>query len=259
VELFVTGCHGGETRIHKPTGFVLDGVLAIDAGSLASGLTLAEQYGLQAAVISHPHLDHVRDLAMLVDNRVQKRCPTLTIAATRSTIAVLKKHFFNGQLWPDFTKIPTASNPTIKFQVLPLRKASDVAGYEVRPIPVTHTIEAAAMFIRGRDGTLVYSGDTGPTDEMWQVIRETPDVRGIVIETSFPNHEQRLATISGHHTPKTLRRDLAKLGRGQRPPTFVFHMKPRFEEEIRQELQVISDASKQGLVEAMHIGQRIGF
>lgn len=255
MELLVTGCHGGESRIHKPTGFVLDGVLAIDAGSLTSGLDLAAQYRLEAAVISHPHLDHVRDLATIVDNRIQKGCPPLLIAATRPTIATLRKHFFNGKLWPDFTRIPSPDRPTITFQILPLRKPTQVAGYEVRAIPVTHTIEATALFVRGQDGTLVYSGDTGPTDELWAVTKATPDVRGIVVETSFPNREQRLATISGHHTPKTLKADLAKLGRGQRPPTFVFHMKPRFEEEIRAE--IAAQAQARGPVEVMRLGQRI--
>jgi 3',5'-cyclic-nucleotide phosphodiesterase len=257
MELLVTGCHGGESRLHKPTGFVLDGILAIDAGSLTSGLDLDAQYRLEAAVISHPHLDHVRDLATIVDNRIQKGCPPLLIAATKATIQTLKKHFFNGKLWPDFTKIPSADRPTITFRELPLRKPVDVAGYEIRAIPVTHTIDAAALFVRSQDGTLVYSGDTGPTDELWAVTKATPEVRGIVVETSFPNREQRLATLSGHHTPRTLKADLAKLGRGQRPPTFVFHMKPRFEDEIRAELG--AQRSSAGPIEVMHLGQRIRF
>ena len=253
MELHVTGCHGGESRIHKPTGFVLDGVLAIDAGSLTSGLDLESQYLLQAAAICHPHLDHVRDLATIVDNRVQKGCPPLIIAATRPTIKTLRAHFFNGKLWPDFTRIPSVDAPCIRFLELPLRKPVQVAGYEVRAVPVTHTIDAAALLVRGPEGTLVYSGDTGPTDELWEVVKATPGVRAMVIETSFPDRESRLATLSGHHTPRTLRSDLRKLGRGPLPPTFVFHMKPRFEDDIREELW----KQKGPPVEVMRLGQRI--
>ena len=40
-----------------------DDVLAIDAGSITSGMELADQAKLGAVLVSHAHLDHVRDLA----------------------------------------------------------------------------------------------------------------------------------------------------------------------------------------------------
>ena len=33
---------------------------------------------------------------------------------TAATLRVLKKHFFNNLLWPDFTEIPNKTRPTLR-------------------------------------------------------------------------------------------------------------------------------------------------
>ena len=125
MDLKVIGCHGGETPKHRTSAFILDDRVAIDAGSLTSGMELKAQCALEACLVSHAHLDHIRDLATIADNRTQTRSPPLTIAGTKQTIEILKKHFFNGLLWPDFTKIPNASHPAIKYLVLVNETAGD--------------------------------------------------------------------------------------------------------------------------------------
>src|SRR6202034_818492 len=62
VELRVIGCHGGETPKHRTSAFIVDDRVAIDAGSLTSGMELKAQCALEAVLVSHAHLDHVRDL-----------------------------------------------------------------------------------------------------------------------------------------------------------------------------------------------------
>jgi len=79
-------------------------------------------------LVSHAHLDHIRDLATIADNRAQSKCPTLVVAGTAQTIAILKKHFFNGLLWPDFTKIPNAKSryhlPRLRPEVVTILRAT---------------------------------------------------------------------------------------------------------------------------------------
>src|SRR5579859_4854871 len=105
MELRVVGCHGGETPKHRTSGFLLHGKsgghIAIDAGCLSSGLTLKEQAQLGAVLVSHGHMDHLKDLATLADNRCQLEAPPLLIVGIQATVDILKKHFFNGLLWPD--------------------------------------------------------------------------------------------------------------------------------------------------------------
>ena len=97
MELRVLGCHGGETPKHRTSSFLLDGRVAVDAGAVTSMLDArASRHTLEAVIVSHAHLDHVRDLATLADNRCRRAAPTLVIAGIPETIEVLRTHFFNG-------------------------------------------------------------------------------------------------------------------------------------------------------------------
>jgi cAMP phosphodiesterase len=235
VELRVIGCHGGETPKHRTSAFVVDDRIAIDAGSLTSGVELKAQCALEAVLVSHPHLDHIRDLATLADNRSQNGAPPLVVAGTAPTIAVLKQHFFNGLLWPDFSRIPNARKPTIRYLELQQEKPTKIAGYEVNAIGVNHSIACCAFTVRGTNGALAYSGDTGPTDRLWEVLNETENLKALLMEVSFPNAEARLARVSGHHTPETLAKDLAKLESSKELPTLLYHIKPSFQAKVERE------------------------
>ena len=214
---------------------MLDDRIAIDAGSLTSGMDLPAQCKLEACLVSHAHLDHIRDLATIADNRSQNRCPPLVVAGTKQTIAILKKHFFNGLLWPDFTKIPSAAKPIIVYQVLKPEVVTEIAGYKVRAIMVTHTIDCCAFVVEGPNGAIAYSGDTGPTDRLWEVLNGTKNLRAMLMEVSFPNREQKLATASGHHTPRTLAIELKKHHRWKELPFILYHIKPVFQAEVERE------------------------
>lgn len=236
MELHVIGCHGGETPKHRASTFLVDGTLAIDAGAVTRGLDLERQGKLEACLVSHAHLDHVRDLATLADNRCQMRCPPLVVAGTKATLESLKAHFFNGVLWPDFTIIPcgTGGN-TIELVELEPEKPTIVAGRTVTAVEVSHTIDCSG-FVVERDGVaLAYSGDTGPTDRFWQVLAATPALRGMLIEVSFPDREAGLARVSGHYTPASLAADLKKLTKAPSIPTFLYHIKPFYQREVETE------------------------
>jgi ribonuclease BN (tRNA processing enzyme) len=235
LDLRVIGCHGGETPKHRTSAFVIDDRVAIDAGSLTSGMELEAQCALEAVLVSHAHMDHIRDLATIADNRSQSGADPLVIAGTKHTIAALKKHFFNNFLWPDFSKIPNGRRPTIRYLELAPERPASIAGYEVQAVRVSHTIECCAFVVRTGNRALAYSGDTGPTDRLWQVLEATEGLRALLMEVSFPNGEGRLAHISGHHTPETLARDLQKLPGAKELPTLLYHIKPTFQARVERE------------------------
>ncbi|MGO9834968.1 MAG: MBL fold metallo-hydrolase [Polyangiaceae bacterium] len=235
MDLRVIGCHGGETPKHRTSAFVLNDRLAIDAGSLTSGMELRAQCALEAVLVSHAHLDHVRDLATIADNRLQNGCAPLIIAGTKATLGILKKHFFNNLLWPDFSRLPNSRKPAICYLEIKPEVPVKIAGYEVRAIRVSHTIDCCGFMVRGKDGTLAYSGDTGPTDRLWQVLNETEGLKAMLMEVSFPNAESRLAHASGHHTPETLARDMDKLEKRRDLPVLLYHIKPSFQATVERE------------------------
>lgn len=247
MELRVIGCHGGETPKHRTSAFVIDDVLTIDAGSLTSGLDVLDQAKLEACLVSHAHLDHIRDLATLADNRCQLECPPLVIAGTPETLRTLQRHFFNNILWPDFAVIPSPTQPTIRYVELEPERPTVVAGRTVRAITVSHTIDAAAFIVEGSGGSIAYSGDTGPTTRLWEVLNEQRDLRALLMEVSFPNREQRLATASGHHTPQTLDAELRKYRAPQDLPTMLYHIKPVFQAEVERECAALRGLNMQVL------------
>lgn len=237
MEFKVLGCHGGESPKHQCPAFLLDGRVCLDAGSVTNMLTLKEQQRIETVLVSHAHLDHVRDLAMLSDTRTQQGGPPLVIASTPGTIAVLKKHFFNDKLWPDFSKIPEQQNATVVFQTLKPEVEHELSGFRVRPVMVDHSVEAAAFLIGDGESTIAYSGDTGPTERLWDVLQEQRELRALVMEVAFPNEQSRLATDSCHHTPKSLEAELKKLGVKKRDiPVLLFHIKPVFQEATERQL-----------------------
>ena len=73
MDLKVLGCHGGETPKHRTSSFLVDDKLGIDAGAITGTLSLDEQQKIQAILVSHAHMDHVRDLATHLISRLDLR------------------------------------------------------------------------------------------------------------------------------------------------------------------------------------------
>ncbi|MGD8862388.1 MAG: 3',5'-cyclic-nucleotide phosphodiesterase [Myxococcales bacterium] len=237
MEFKCLGCHGGESPHHQCPAFLLDGRLCLDAGSITNMLTLQEQQQIETVVVSHAHIDHVRDLAMLADTRAQQGGPTLTIASTPGTIGVLREHFFNDKLWPDFSKIPDSEHHTVRFQELHVEQENRIGKYTIKPVHVHHTVEAAALVVGDGNSSIVYSGDTGPTDRLWEVMKQAENLRALIMEVAFPDEQAKLARDSGHHTPASLEQELQKLGPELRDlPVLLFHIKPVFQRAVEQEL-----------------------
>ena len=241
MELAVLGCHGGETPKHRTSSFLLEGRLAIDAGAVTSMLALEDQHKIETVLVSHAHLDHVRDLATLADNRCQQGGPPLVIAAIPETIATLRRHFFNDLLWPDFSRIPAGKGMTIEFRPLEPEVTVELSGMKVTPVLVHHTIDACGFLVRTGSGTIGYSGDTGPTEHFWERLNAEPQLRALLMEISFPDEHHRLAQVSGHHTPESLERELGKLHDHRDLPILLYHIKPVFEAVVEKELARIRD------------------
>lgn len=237
----VLGCHGGETPKHRTCSFLVDDVLAVDAGSVCGVLSLEAQREIRSVLVSHSHMDHIRDLGTLVDNRSHQGGPTLEIVGIAETIAALRDHYFNGRLWPDFTKIDVGGEPAVRFVELTPGQPASVCGAQVTPILVDHTVDTSAFVIERNGSTIVYSGDTGPTHALWEHVNTLQRIDALLIEVSFPNDQEALAKESCHLTPATLRRELEKFTHGEETPVLLYHIKPAFEAQVLGELAQIRE------------------
>lgn len=237
MELRVLGCHGGETHHHHCPAFLVNGRVCMDAGAITRTLSLADQARIETVVVSHAHMDHVRDLAMLADTRLQQGGPAINVVSTPGTIGVLQRHFFNGELWPDFSRIPDPARRTIRYAPVAPGETLQLGGHTFRPVAVNHTVEAAAFLVGDGQRTVAYSGDTGPTEQLWDVLNAQPDLGALLMEVAFPNEQHALAAASKHHTPQTLERELQKLKGAQRDvPVLLFHIKPVFQQPTERQL-----------------------
>src|SRR5262249_2084883 len=108
--------------------------------------------------------------------------------------------------------------------------------YRIQSIPVSHPVESCGFVISDGGSALAMSGDTGPTDELWRVLNRTENLKALLLETSFPNDLQKLADISGHLTPRTLRTELSKF-QGNGACVLLYHLKPAFLERLTEELR----------------------
>ncbi len=238
----VLGCHGGETPRHRTTCFLIDDRITIDAGAVCRSLTLEEQVRLDHLLISHSHMDHVKDLALLADQIIGRRSTPVVVHCGPETAETLRTSYFNNYLWPDFTRIPSLQNPVMRIethdalQPFVVASADGAHDYEVRYVPVTHPVESMAMLIRGPTGSILYSSDTGPTTKLWEVANATPDLCGLFVELSFPNQMQDLADVAGHYTPQTLFAEMKKIHRRDEIPLFVYHLKPSYYDQTLKEL-----------------------
>ena len=93
------------------------------------------------------------------------------------------------------------------------------------------------FIIHDGDTGFVISGDTGPTQRIWQVAREMRGLRALIVETAFPNRLTSLAQASGHLTPEMLQREIDKMPVDL--PIWIYHIKPQLYQETAEELAKI--------------------
>ncbi len=251
MKLQVLGCHGGELPKCKTTCFLIDGVLALDAGALTGSLSLEELCKVDDIVVSHSHFDHVKDLPLLADLIVGRRETPVVIHASRECTKTLRENMFNNSLWPDFTQIPTKKNPVLELRPFKAGSTFNVGKYKVQSVPVSHPVESCGFVVTNGTASVAMSGDTGPTELLWQVLNKTPNLKAVLLETSFPNKLQQLADISGHLTPQTLKSELTKFKRNG-AEVFLYHLKPAFVPQLKKELAELP-------VEVLELGDSFEF
>lgn len=226
----VLGCSGGIARGCATTAFLVDDGILIDAGTGVSELTLDEMLRVQDIFLTHAHLDHIACLPLLVDSIASARAgQPVRVHALPDTIDVLRRHIFNGHIWPDFSALPSPAAPFITFHPLQTGNTRQTGGCLIEAMPANHGVPAvgyAARAARHDDAPWwVFSGDTGPNPAFWQRLRHMR-VSALVIETAFSNRERELAQLSMHLSPAELANELDQIDPEHHFPIYITHTKP---------------------------------
>lgn len=238
MKIRVLGCHGGEIRGHRTTCFMIDGTLCVDGGAITSALDLDEILRIDDIFLTHSHWDHMKDVPLMTDLLVGKRQKPVVVHGPPETMEAMDKDVFNNRVWPDFRAIPTREKPVLAFETIAVREPVHCQGLTIRAIPVQHPVYSVGYILEGPFGAVAFSGDTGPTEELWRAINATPDLKAVFVELSFPSSMQWLADLSGHLTPKTVMGELAKLDR-RGAQVYLYHLKPAVIDEVKAEVRAL--------------------
>jgi len=166
-------------------------------------------------------------------------------------LEILKKHLFNWDIWPDFTQIPTPEQPWLRYEEVEVGKVIDLGGRRITVLPAIHTVPAVGYLLDSGKGSLVFTGDTGPNDALWEVVNRIDNLKFLIIETAFSDKERRLAELALHLCPSMLGEQLAKL---ERPAEiYISHLKPTEIELTMQEIEELSTTSPPRLLQNNHV------
>ncbi len=235
----VIGAYGGESERCRMTCLVVEGAIALDAGSLSRSLTIERQRRIGTILLTHSHLDHTNSLPFFIENVYDKSRSAVEIHASPETIYAVRKHLFNNAAWPDFSRIPNNLLPAIRFRELAPEVPLVLEGVRFTPIAVDHLVPTFGFLLEKDDAAVLWSSDTGPTTRLWEIANQTPALKAVCIDTSFDNSMQEVADISLHLTPRTLALELEKLERDV--PVLLHHLKPPCEERIHAEVAALGD------------------
>ena len=214
--------------------YLVNGSVAVDAGCLGFQGTPNEQEAIKHVFLTHSHTDHVGSLPIFVENAWTPSLDCPLIYGSPATLADIQNHVFNNKLWPDFIAISQTMPPFLRFCPLEAEVPVQVEGMTVTPIPVNHVVPTFGFLIDDGKSAVIFGGDSGPTERLWQIAHQTPRLRTVFLEACFPNSLTSLAEVSLHMTPAMFEREVAKMPAGVK--VVAVHIKVRYREQVIREL-----------------------
>lgn len=230
----VLGCSGGVGPGLRTTSLLIDDEILVDAGTGVGDLSLGEMSRIRRVFLTHAHLDHVCGLAFMADNLFGEVQHPIEVVAQRPTLAAVRTHLFNWELWPDFGTLPNAEAPLLRFVESTPGRVHDLGGgRSIQSFVVHHTVPTVGYVLCSAHGAFAFTGDTGACPSMWDFLNALPRLDELMIDVAFPEQQAELGRISRHYTPAVLAGELARLR--HRPRLLLTHHKPGCEDALRSE------------------------
>ncbi len=252
----VLGCSGAIAAGCRTTAFLLDDNVLVDAGTGVGDLSLDALARIEHIVLSHSHLDHVVSIALLADavmrrRRADGRGP-IQVHALAETLTALRDHIFNGVIWPDFTRLPSAEHPVLQLVPFTVGDLLEIGGKRIEVLSALHTVPAVGFAVDGGpEGWWVYTGDTGPNPALWERLQRMK-IAHLVIETAFSDEERQLARISRHLCPAALGHELVHLEGSV--DVHITHIKPGEMKSVMAEIGALDMPHR---IHALEVGQQM--
>lgn len=233
----LTGAHNAESAATRLAGIVIDGRVALDAGSITRSLTIEELQGLRHVFLTHRHYDHIRDLPALT--YATPLAGTLHVYGLPDTLDALSAHLMNNVIHSAYQeRTGQDGNPRARFHPLEPDESVTIGNLVVTPCATTHTAPALGFLISNGERSLYYTGDTAPGFSA-RLAASPPDV--LISEVTYSNAGAEDASRNGHMTPALLRGEIASIvaASAWTPRVIVVHRNPTHEQEITHEVDVL--------------------
>ncbi len=230
---------GESSRHHILATYVINETVAIDAGVLGLLSPLEAQRKVQHVFLSHSHLDHLATLPIFIDNVYSHGPDSPFVWGSQHVLETLQHDLFNDRIWPNMIRLSAEESPFLRLESLAAEQPVEVCGLRITPIELKHVVPAFGFLVEelATGVSVMFVSDTGPTERVWEVANQTPGLKGVFLEASFPNSMRWLADKAAHLTPDLFRDEVAKLQRTV--PVYVIHVKFAFESQILDELRAL--------------------
>jgi len=219
------------------TGFVVDRVLAIDAGPLGMCGTPIEQAAIRDVLLTHSHIDHIAGLPIFLDNTYRLSPSAPTIHGIVPTLDSLQKDLFNDRLMPDFIGMSEHMPPFLEQNPVSIDRPFRVGPYTVTALEVDHTVPTVAYIVDDGQSAIAVVTDTEPVPWVIDQLAKHPRLRAVFLESSFPKEMTAVAAITKHLTTEQFAEAARRLPAGVR--VFPIHIKPKYASEVIAELQAL--------------------
>ena len=241
MEVQILGAHQFELKGARLTSLLVDGTLAVDAGSLTSALSLQHQKAIKAILLTHHHFDHTRDLVTIAANASFCWQGQVEVHALRKTLDIIIPCLLDGKMYVNFLEYPSKDYPVLSIEAIEPYNRKTIIGYDVLALPVKHSAPGVGYQISSPDGkTMFYTGDTtGGISDCWQYI--SPQL--IITEIAGLNeHEDWLKKV-GHLSARLLKEELVEFRqlKGYLPRVIVIHIGNPYEQQIGKEVAQIAE------------------
>jgi cAMP phosphodiesterase len=232
---------GHATSDQRLTCFLIDECVAVDAGSIALALNSKQRAAVRDIIVTHPHMDHIASLPIFIDDLFPTLESPVRIYATAEVIDLLERDIFNWNVYPRFSGLKNDFGLVMEYVPIPIGQEFKIAHLTVTAVPVNHIVPTVGLIVSDGKSAVAFSSDTSETEEFWHLINRSRDLKAILIEASFPDSMAKLAEVSRHFTPSSLKRELQKLTHNGLDILAV-HLKPAYREMIIDELNKLQIA-----------------
>lgn len=217
--------------------YLINGVVAIDAGCLGFWGTPEQQRQVRHVFLTHSHADHTASLPIFIENvwEPNEDCPR--ICGTRETLDSIQRHIFNDVMWPDFVAMSRATYPFLRLCPVAPGETAEAAGLKITPIAVNHLVPTVGYVVSDGSTAIIVAGDTGPTSRLWEAAHRTAGLQAVFLEACFPNSMRELAEASHHLTPEMFGGEVRKMPAGV--TVVATHIKVRYGRRVIRELYAL--------------------